>query len=89
VLVGLHVLVYLGRALTSSAEDVAPSTRVLARGARARACLLSVVLVSGVVIGIATVPVQHHWVDLPRDNHHEHDHAPTAAVSSRSAPAPR
>jgi hypothetical protein len=85
VLVGLHVLVYLERALTSGTQDVAPSSRVLARGARARAYLLSVVLVSGIVIGIATVPVQHHWVDLRRGHHHEHDHGPNAAASIDTA----
>jgi hypothetical protein len=88
VLVGLHVIVYLGRALTRSAEDVASSTRVEARGAVMRAYVLSAVLLLGVVTGIATVPAQHHWVDLPRHHHHEHDHAPTAAVSGRSARAP-
>jgi len=72
VLVGLHVLVYLRRALTSGSEDVVPSTRASASGARARAYLLSIALVSGVAIGIATVPAQHHWVDLPRD-HHRHE----------------
>jgi hypothetical protein len=81
VLVGQHVLVYLRRALTSGSEDVVPSTRVSARGARARVYLLSTVLVSGVAIGVATVPAQHHWVDLPRD-HHRHDHNRTPTVSA-------
>jgi hypothetical protein len=71
-LVVLHVLVYLGRALRSCGEDLAPGTRVSARGARARACLLSIVLVAGIAIGLATVPAEHHWVNLPRDHHHEH-----------------
>jgi hypothetical protein len=72
VLVGVHVLVYLKLALISSSEDVAPSSRASVRGASARAYLLATAVVSGVVIGIATVPAQHHWVNLRRQHHH-HD----------------
>jgi hypothetical protein len=74
VLVGVHVLFYLRRALISSSEDVASSSRASVRGASARALLVAAAIVSGVVIGIATVPAQHHWVDLPRDHHHDHQH---------------
>lgn len=70
VLVGVHVLVYLKGALISSSEDVAASSRASVRGASARAYLLATAVVSGVVIGIATVPAQHHWVNLRR--HHDH-----------------
>jgi hypothetical protein len=66
------VLVYLKLALISSSEDVAPSSRASVRGASARAYLLATAVVSGVVIGIATVPAQHHWVNLRR-HHHHHD----------------
>ena len=68
-LVGVHALVYLKRALTSSAEDAAALVRAV-RGARARAYLLTTAIISGVVLGIATVPAQHHWVNLPRGHHH-------------------
>ena len=88
VLVGLHVLVYLGRAVTSSAEDVVPSTRASAGGARARTYLLSAVLVAGVVTGIATVPVQHHWVDLRHDHHHGHDGSETTPATPARVAAP-
>jgi hypothetical protein len=71
VLVGVHVLVYLKRALISSSEDLAPSSRASVRGAGARAYVLASAIVSGVVIGIATVPAQHHWVNLPRHHHHD------------------
>jgi hypothetical protein len=56
-LVGVHALVYLQRALTSSAEDAAALVRAV-RGAR-RAYLLATAIISGVVLGIATVPAQH------------------------------
>jgi hypothetical protein len=80
VLVGLHMLVYLRRALTSGSEDVVSSTRASARGVRARVYLVSIVFVAGLAIGIATVPVQHHWVHLRR-GHHGHDHDRTQTGS--------
>ena len=74
VVVGLHVLVYLKRALISSSEDLARSSRASVRGASARVYLLATAVVSGVVIGLATVPAQHHWVNLPRGHHHDPQH---------------
>jgi hypothetical protein len=82
VLVGIHVLVYLQRALTSSAED-ATAVRRATRGARARAYLLATAILAGVVLGIATVPAQHHWVNLRRDHHRDRN----ATASTSRAPA--
>jgi hypothetical protein len=65
VLVGVHVLVYLRRALVSAKEDIDPTSRVAVRGASARAWLLASAIVAGVVVGSATLPVQHHWLQLP------------------------
>ena len=70
-LVGVHVLVYLKRALTSSSEDLTRASRASAGGARARAYLIATAVVSGLVIGIATVSAQHRWVNLRRDHHHD------------------
>ena len=80
VLVGVHVLVYLKRALVSSVEDVAPSSRAAVPGASVRAYVLTTAVVSGIAIGAATVPAQHHWVNLPR-NHRRHDRNATAPAS--------
>ena len=71
VLLGLHVLVYLKRALLSGTEDVIASKRGFARGVGARAGLMAAALVCGLVFAAATVPAQHHWIDLSRD-HHDH-----------------
>jgi hypothetical protein len=71
VLVGVHVLVYLKRSLVDTTADVASAVRSNARGSRRRLSVLGVVAASGLVIGAATVPAQHRWVDLPRD-HHRH-----------------
>ena len=88
-LVGVHVLVYLQRALTSSAEDAA-ALLLAARGARGRAYLLATAIVSGVVIGIATVPAQHHWVNLRRDHHHDRNataSTPLAQAATKQLPS--
>ena len=74
-LVGLHVLVYLKRALISSSEDLTRASRASAGGARVRAYLIATAVVSGLVIGIATVPAQHRWVNLRRDHHHDRNGA--------------
>jgi hypothetical protein len=76
ILVGVHVLVYLRRAFVSAKEDVHPSSRAEARGAKARAAVLGAAIVAGVVAGAATLPAQHHWLHLP-DKHDgaEHPHA--------------
>jgi len=71
-LLGVHVLVYLRRALISGSEDVALPPREPARGAFARIGAIAAVALAGVMIGVATVPLQHHWIDLPRD-HHDHE----------------
>jgi hypothetical protein len=66
-LLGLHVLVYLKRALSRTAEDL-PSTRKPMRGSRARAYALATVVGGGLLLGVVTVPAQHHWVNLRRDH---------------------
>lgn len=69
ILLGLHVLVYLRRALASTAEDALPTQRRRVRGTAARASALLAVVVAGLVLGAATVPAQHRWVDVKRDHH--------------------
>jgi hypothetical protein len=68
-LLGLHILVYLGRALRSTAQEVLPTTRRTIRGYASRGIAVAVVVVCGLALGGATVPAQHRWVDLPRDHH--------------------
>jgi hypothetical protein len=74
--VGVHVLVYLRRALTSGAEDIASSSRAAGHAARLRVGAIATVVATGLIAGIATVPLQHHWVDLRRDHHHDRSAAP-------------
>ena len=69
-LVGVHVLAYLKRAVVSAKEEVASATRASVRGARGRAYLLVGVIAAGLGIAAATLPVQHHWLHLPP----KHDH---------------
>jgi hypothetical protein len=80
ILVGLHVLVYLRRAIISAKEDVTPSTRSMAPGATARLYLLAGAIVAGIVVALATLPAQHRWLHLP-DKHGNRDGI--AAVTAR------
>jgi hypothetical protein len=81
-LLGLHVLVYLRRAVRRVAHDVLPATRAKVRGATARAYALAVAAICGLALGGASVPAQHRWVNLRRD-HPEHEGASSAAPRSR------
>jgi hypothetical protein len=72
VVIGIHVLVYLRRALVESSSDVRAATRVEAGGARWRSYALAAALILGLVAGVATVGAQHRWVDLRR-HHHRHE----------------
>jgi len=65
-LLGVHVVLYLTRALGTAAEDF-PTTRKPMRGTQARAYALATVVLGGLLLGFATVPAQHHWVNLRRD----------------------
>jgi hypothetical protein len=81
VLLGVHVLVYLGRALRSMATEAVGERRSRARGAGARASVLVVVVICGLVLGVVTIPAQHRWIDLPRDRHERRGAAVSAAVA--------
>jgi hypothetical protein len=72
VLIGVHVLVYLKRALTSSREDVRSTTRREVQGATWRSYTLAAALIFGLVAGAATIPAQHRWVNL-RGHHDRRD----------------
>jgi hypothetical protein len=72
ILLGVHVLVYLKRALLSAREDVDPVSRGAAPAARARLTLVLAAAVAGVVLGTATLPAQHLWLHLHRHDHREH-----------------
>lgn len=85
VLLGVHVLVYLQRALRSAGQDARPRRRQPARGTAARAYALAAVVVFGLVVGGATVSAQHRWIDLPRD-HHERG-TPTSGALGKSKAA--
>jgi hypothetical protein len=73
VLLGLHVLDYLGRALRSTAGDFLSASRNLVRGTSARAYTVAAVVVCGLVLGLATVPAQHRWVDIRHDHNDRRD----------------
>jgi hypothetical protein len=70
-LFGVHALVYLERALAGSRQEVS-AVGLPVQGRRVRGYLIASAMVCGLVIGAATVPAQHHWVNLPRDHHPPH-----------------
>jgi hypothetical protein len=69
VLFGLHVVVYLRRALRSAAQDALARKQKRVRGTTARAYAVAIIVIIGVVVGAATVPAQHRWINLRRDHH--------------------
>jgi hypothetical protein len=69
-LVGAHALVYLRRALWSTREDLVPRTRRAVAGAVGRMVALGAAVAAGVVLGMATLPAQHHWLHLPPKQEH-------------------
>lgn len=69
VLLGVHVLVYLGRAVKDTADDVLPAERPSVPGKSARLYVLATAVVCGLVLGAAFIPAQHRWVDIRHDHH--------------------
>ena len=67
VLLGVHVLVYFGRALRSTASDVRRTEQPPVRGKTARLYGLATAVVCGLVIGAAFAPAQHRWVNIRHD----------------------
>jgi hypothetical protein len=85
-LLGVHVLVYFKRALISSTHDVTAVSRASVRGAGGRSYLLAAAIVGGVVVGVAALPVQYHWLHLPRKHDHRDGRAALIARESPSRP---
>jgi len=79
ILIGVHVLVYLKRALISSKEDIISASRASVPGARGRTYLLAFAIVAGVVVGVATLPVDHYWLHL--SNKHDHRDGSAALIA--------
>lgn len=73
VLVGLHIIVYLRRALGGAAAEVVAAKRTAVLGARARTALLLVAVAAGVAVAAAAVPAQHRWVAIRHDRHRGRD----------------
>jgi len=69
-LIGVHVLVYLRRAVRDYGRHLHPSTGPAVPGARGRSYVLAAALGLGLLAGAAAVPAQHRWINLHR--HHDH-----------------
>jgi hypothetical protein len=86
ILVGIHVLVYLKRALISSSEDLRATSRASVPGASWRSYLLAGAIVAGLVVGVATLPVQDHWLHL--SGRHERESSMSAVSTSQLINSP-
>jgi len=84
IVLGIHVLVYLRRALVSAKEDLVPASRSAVRGAGARSILLVASLVAGLAAGAGTLPVQHRWLHLPSKDEHRDGSTATRSASSHT-----
>ena len=69
VVLGIHVLVYASRALHATGEELKARTRRQVAGVRLRAFLVAAALAAGLIVGLATLPVQHHWLHLGSRDH--------------------
>jgi hypothetical protein len=69
-LISVHVLVYLRRAVRDYGRDLRPSAGPTVPGARGRSYVLAAALGLGLLAGAAAVPAQHRWINLHR--HHDH-----------------
>lgn len=65
VTVGAHVLMYIRRALRSTAADVTPRTRREAAGATLRTFVVAGAIGGGLVLAVALLPDLHVWLHLP------------------------
>ena len=71
VALGVHVLVHLPRAVRAVRADVVPRARRETAGALGRTFALGAALATGIVLGVATLPAQSHWLHLPGRELHD------------------
>jgi hypothetical protein len=82
VLLGIHVLVYLRRAVVSAKEEVAPAARASVGGAKWRTYLLVGAIVAGIGAATGALPAQHRWLHLPaKHDRRDRTAAPSTAMS--------
>ena len=72
VTLGIHVLVYGPKALRTVAGDVRARTRRQVADVRLRAYVVVLAVATGLIVGAATLPIQHDWLHLPAGHEH-HD----------------
>jgi uncharacterized RDD family membrane protein YckC len=68
VLMLVHVFAYLSRSLRVGSSDWRRTGGVVVAGAKARRAALGAALLAGVIVALATYPVQQAWLS------HHHDH---------------
>jgi hypothetical protein len=72
VTLGIHVLVYGPTALRAVAGDLHARTRRQVADVRLRAYVVALAVAIGLIVGVATLPMQHDWLHLPaKHDHHD------------------
>jgi cytochrome b561-like protein len=67
-LVGLHLLVYLRRALRSVRAESLRRTKHAVSGHLPRRILLVTAVAAGIAVAVGALPQQHRWLDLHHDD---------------------
>jgi len=86
VLIVVHVLAYLKRTLRLGTSDWRRNARVVVAGSRARRAALVAALLAGVIVALATYPIQQSLLSHRRDHGHRDDLGPPAVVIRKVAP---
>jgi hypothetical protein len=87
----VHVLAYIARTLRLGPADWFPNAEHVVAGVRSRRAALGGALLAGVLLALATYPVQQNWLSHRREHRHTDassarlftSHAPSAAAASR------
>jgi hypothetical protein len=73
VLMIVHVLAYLTRVLRVGPADWRPTTNQAVAGARSRRAVLGAALLAGLIVALATYPIQQSWLNHRHDHGHERE----------------
>jgi hypothetical protein len=83
VLMIVHLLAYLRRALRVGTSDWRRNAALVVSGARGRRTALGAALLAGVVVALATYPAQQAWLSSHRDHRDRNGLGPAPAVAIR------
>jgi hypothetical protein len=89
VLLGIHVLVYAPRALHATADDLRAREPRRVAGVRLRTYAVCAVVACGLVVGLATWPVQQYWLHIGHRQHQPPGARRSSSPTAAPGPAPQ